>query len=151
MRTGPTRGLVRCSGRWKGRAPARLLYEDRLGSGTLVAHARAPRRTAADGRGRNGPHRAGLPSHPEQPLEIRLLFGRRRAQVPSSKNGQPRPYEYQPLLTEHYRSMPPTAPSVTLEPTVPGAASTDVGQLDVAQLRARERYEDGRGVAQDTE
>ena len=77
------------------------LNEDLLGDETPVASA-AARTTAADGRGRNSPYTAALPSHLETPLEIGLLFRRVRAQVLAATNGAQRPHEYHSLVGEHY-------------------------------------------------
>ena len=132
------------------------LNEDLLGDETLVAHAAAAGTTAADGRGRNSPFTSALLAHLEQPLEIGLLFRRVRAQVLEATNGEQRPHEYQSLVGEHYLSVPPTP--------APAADPVDVEQLDLPQLRRLadqghagaqtalgERYEEGRGVAQDNE
>ena len=77
------------------------LNEDLLGNETLVAYAAAAGTTAADGgRGRNSPYTSALLAQLEQPLEIRLLFRRVRAQVLASTNGAQRPHEYHSLVGE---------------------------------------------------
>ena len=147
------------------------LNEDLLGDETLVAYAAAAGTTAADGRGRNSPYTSALLSHLETPLEILTLFRRVRAQVLASTNGQQRPHEYQSLVREHYltRTMA-TGTSVTVtaaavaDPPRVDASETDVSALHMVALRElaeagdaaaqREignRYEDGRGVEQDSE
>ena len=141
------------------------LNEDLLGEETLVAYAAAAGTTAADGTGRNSPYTAALLGHLEQPLELGLLFRRVRAQVLEATNGEQRPHEYQSLLREHYLSGAPAVEAVTVEadaPDVVDVADVDVGELDVARLRALaergdadaqaelgRRYATGRGVGQD--
>ena len=150
------------------------LNEDLLGDETLVAYAAAAGTTAADGRGRNSPYTAALLSHLETPLEIGLLFRRVRAQVLSATNGAQRPHEYHSLVGEHYLTRTlATGASVTVSASVPADLApadpprldppeTDVTELHIVALRELaeaghaeaqaelgERYEHGRGVAQD--
>ena len=150
------------------------LNEDLLGDETLVAYAAAAGTTAADGRGRNSPYTAALLSHLETPLEIGLLFRRVRAQVLASTNGAQRPHEYHSLVDEHYLTRRLAAgASTTVSAAIPAGpapadsprpdpSEIDVPELHVTALRELaeagnaeaqtelgERYEDGRGVAQD--
>ena len=150
------------------------LNEDLLGNETLVAYAAAAGTTAADGRGRNSPYTAALLSHLETPLEIGLLFRRVRAQVLSTTNGTQRPHEYHSLVGEHYLTRTlATGTSVSVTAAVPAELALadrprpdppeiDVTELHIAALRELaeagdaeaqtelgERYEHGRGVAQD--
>ena len=150
------------------------LNDDLLRDETLVAYAAAAGTTAADGRGRNSPYTAALLSHLETPLEIGLLFRRVRAQVLSTTNGAQRPHEYHLLVGEHYltRTLATgTSVSVTAavpaelalaDPPRPDPPEIDVTELHIAALRELaeagdaeaqtefgERYEHGRGAAQD--
>ena len=150
------------------------LNEDLLGDETLVAYAAAAGTTAADGRGRNSPYTAALLSHLETPLEIGLLFRRVRAAVLAATNGAQRPHEYHSLVGEHYltRTLATgTSVSVTAavtaelalaDPPRPDPPEIDVTELHIAALRELadagdaeaqtelgERYEHGRGAAQD--
>ncbi len=141
------------------------LNEDLLGDETLVAYAAAAGTTAADGTGRNSPYTRALLAHLDEPLEILTLFRRVRARVLEATNGEQRPHEYQSLLREHYLSGAPAVEAVTVEadaPDVVDVADVDVGELDVARLRALaergdadaqaelgRRYATGRGVGQD--
>ena len=149
------------------------LNEDLLGDETLVAYAAAAGTTAADGRGRNSPYTAALLSHLETPLEIGLLFRRVRAQVLEATNGAQRPHEYHSLVGEHYLTRTlATRTAVTVSAAVsavPAPADpprpdpeADVINLSIAILRELaeagnveaqnelgQRYETGRGVAQD--
>ena len=150
------------------------LNEDLLGDETLVAYAAAAGTIAADGRGRNSPYTAALLSHLETPLEIGLLFRRVRAQVLTATNGAQRPHEYHSLVGEHYLTRTlATGASTTVSaaiPAIPAPADPprpdppeiDIPELHVtvlrelaeagdaeAQTELGERYEHGRGVAQD--
>ena len=135
------------------------LDEDLLGDETLVAYAAAAGTTAADGTGRNSPYTSASLAHLDEPLEILTLFRRVRARVLEATNGEQRPHEYQSLLREHYLSGAPAVEAVTVEAAAP---DVDVGELDIAQLRALAergfadaqaelgvRYAAGRGVERD--
>ena len=150
------------------------LNENLLGNETLVAYAAAAGTTAADGRGRNSPYTAALLSHLETPLEIGLLFRRVRAAVLAATNGAQRPHEYHSLVGEHYltrtlaggasvnaTAAAPADPALA-DPPRPDPPEIDVTELHIAALRELaeagdaeaqtelgERYEHGRGVAQD--
>ena len=150
------------------------LNENLLGNETLVAYAAAAGTTAADGRGRNSPYTAALLSHLETPLEIGLLFRRVRAAVLAATNGAQRPHEYHSLVGEHYltrtlaggasvnaTAAAPADPALA-DPPRPDPPEVDVTELHIAALRELaeagdaeaqtelgERYEHGRGVAQD--
>ena len=144
------------------------LNEDLLGDETLVAYAAAAGTTAADGRGRNSPYTAALLSHLETPLEIGLLFRRVRAEVLAATNGAQRPHEYHSLVGEHYLTRTlATGTAVTVaapvDPPRLAPPEIDISELHLAalhelaeagdaeaQTELGERYEDGRGVVQDS-
>ena len=117
----------------------------------LVAYAAAAETTAVDGHGRNSPYTAALLSHLETPLEILTLFGRLRAQVLASTNGQQRPHEYQSLVNKHYLTRTLTMSTTatvsaaaavdpaSADPLRPDSAEVDLTELHIAALG------DGRG------
>lgn len=96
-------------------------------TGTLIAYATAPGRTAADGSGDNGLYTAELLKTIEAPgLAVEEVFKRVRVEVARASNGAQTPWEASSLTGSFYFSPPAaTAAIVAPSPVAPPPSATD--------------------------
>ena len=108
---------LRLGGGERGLAARGLAPPRAASTGTLVAFATAPGRTAADGAGEHSPFTRALLANLDVPgLEIRQLLGRVRRQVREQTNGQQVPWESSALEGEFY--FHPSGPAAPPPPVV---------------------------------
>jgi hypothetical protein len=77
--------------------------------GMLIAYATEPGKEALDGEGRNSPFTTALLEHMDDPVDIRLMFGRVREKVVESTGGAQTPWVEEAMLGEY--TLNPAAPA----------------------------------------
>ncbi len=111
------------------RSPSQGLAFMDAPSGTLIAYATAPGRTAQDGTGRNGVYTSALLRHlPDQTLSIEHLLKRVGGEVEDQSQGQQSPWHSSSLRGEFLfaaKNAPVPAPAAPDEVDLPSEATPD--------------------------